>query len=95
MRTLSAILLIAVSECAIASDPQESDAKRYVTHTYGPVAAGRSAFGAGVAQAEDTPHEWGQGAVGFGRRFATSPSAIARPPKSDSSPGCCTRSRQL
>src|SRR5215469_15170734 len=24
-----------------------------------------------INQADDTPHEWGQGAVGFGRRFAS------------------------
>jgi hypothetical protein len=71
MRTLSAALVIALGQCAIASNPEDSDAKQYVKRTYGPVAAGRSALGAGVAQAEDTPHEWGQGAGGFGRRFAS------------------------
>lgn len=71
MRSLAAVLALALSQGAIASDPKESDAKKYVTHTYGPIAVGRSAFGAGVAQAEDTPHEWGQGAVGFGRRLAS------------------------
>jgi hypothetical protein len=71
MRTLSAVLAIAVGQCAIASNPQDSDAKTYVKRTYGPSAAARSTLGAGVAQAEDTPHEWGQGAAGFGRRFAS------------------------
>jgi hypothetical protein len=28
-------------------------------------------MGAAVNQANDTPHEWGQGAAGFGRRFAS------------------------
>lgn len=71
MRTLSAVLMIAVSHCALASTPDDSDAKKYVKRTYGPVAVGRSALGAAVAQGTDTPQEWGQGVVGFGRRFAS------------------------
>jgi hypothetical protein len=71
MRALAAVLVLALGPSAIASNPADSDAKTYVKHTYGPIAVGRSALGAGVAQAEDTPHEWGQGAVGFGRRFAS------------------------
>jgi hypothetical protein len=27
--------------------------------------------GAAMNQGNDTPHEWGQGAAGFGRRFAS------------------------
>ncbi len=71
MRALPAVLVIAVGQYAIASNPKDSDAKQYVTHTYGPIALGRSALGSGVAQAEDTPHEWGSGALGFGRRLAS------------------------
>jgi hypothetical protein len=71
MRTLSAVLIIATSQFAIASNPQDSDAKTYVKRTYGPVAVGRSAVGATLAQGTDTPQEWGQGAAGFGRRFAS------------------------
>jgi hypothetical protein len=71
MRTLSAALVIAITQCAIASSPEDSDARKYVKHTYGPSAAARSTLAGGVAQVEDTPHEWGQGAVGFARRFAS------------------------
>ena len=71
MRRFVALLVIAAGPCAIASNPKDSDAKTYVKRTYGPSAAARSTLAAGVAQAEDTPHEWGQGALGFGRRFAS------------------------
>jgi hypothetical protein len=32
----------------------------------------RSAAGSAILQGTDTPHEWGQGAEGYGRRFASS-----------------------
>ncbi|HET9320644.1 MAG TPA: hypothetical protein VFO27_12745 [Bryobacteraceae bacterium] len=40
-------------------------------HTLGPKAVLMAGTGAAVNQADDTPHEWGQGAAGFGRRFAS------------------------
>jgi hypothetical protein len=70
MRLLTAVLAIAITTSAIASDTEESDQKRYLKHTYGPTAIARSAAGAGIAHLHNTPSEWGQGAVGFGRRFA-------------------------
>ena len=45
---------------------------RYVKSTIGPLRLGRTAVSAGIGQWRDTPHEWGQGAEGYGKRFASS-----------------------
>lgn len=71
MRTLSAVLAIAVSQCAIAATNEDSDTKKYFKHAYGVGGIVKSAASAGIAHVENTPSEWGQGAVGFGRRFAS------------------------
>lgn len=66
-----------VTGVAAASDvaPPEPTADysqpHYVRRAVGPKSWGSAAAGAAVNQANDTPHEWGQGAVGFGRRFAS------------------------
>jgi hypothetical protein len=44
--------------------------KRYVKGTIGPTALVAPVVSAGIRQWRDTPEEWGQGAKGFGRRFA-------------------------
>jgi hypothetical protein len=54
------------------TEERESPDKTYLKHTFGPAAVGRAAMGAGVDQATDTPSEWGTGAQGFGKRFASS-----------------------
>ena len=51
---------------------EESPDKTYWKHAFGPAAVGRAAVGAGISQANNTPAEWGQGAKGFGKRFASS-----------------------
>lgn len=71
MRTLSAALMIVVCQSANAANPEESDTKHYLKHTYGPTAIAKSAASAGVAQIQNTPSEWHQGVAGFGRRFAS------------------------
>ena len=45
--------------------------KRYVKDTVGPVRLVRTAAAAGIDQWRDTPEEWGQGAKGYGKRFAS------------------------
>jgi len=45
--------------------------KRYVLSTVGPFALARTAASAGISQWRDSPEEWGQGAKGYGRRFAS------------------------
>ena len=46
--------------------------KRYMKSTIGPVRLGWSAADAGIGQWRDTPEEWGQGARGYGKRYASS-----------------------
>jgi hypothetical protein len=45
---------------------------RYAKGLYNPEALLRSAAGAGIQQASNTPHEWGQGAEGYFRRYGNS-----------------------
>jgi len=51
--------------------------KRYVKSTIGPVRLGWSAAGAGIGQWKNSPEEWGQGAKGYGKRYASSLGANA------------------
>jgi len=44
---------------------------RYVKDNIGPWRLARSAASAGIQQWRDSPEEWGQGAEGFGKRFAS------------------------
>lgn len=44
---------------------------RYVKSTVGPERVLRAAASAGIAQWRDSPEEWGQGAEGYGKRFAS------------------------
>ena len=45
--------------------------KRYVNSTVGPFRLLRTAASAGIEQWRDSPEEWGQGAQGYGKRFAS------------------------
>lgn len=45
--------------------------KRYLSSTAGPFAMLRIGAGAGINQWRDSPEEWGQGAEGYGKRFAS------------------------
>jgi hypothetical protein len=44
----------------------------FVKRLFSPESVLRSAAGSAILQGTDTPHEWGQGAEGYGRRFASS-----------------------
>jgi len=52
-------------------DPSDPSLAHYAKHAVGPKAVVMAGVGAGVNQLNDTPREWGQGGVGFGRRFAS------------------------
>ena len=43
----------------------------YFRHMFNVESVFRASVGAGINQGLDTPHEWGQGAEGYGRRFAS------------------------
>ena len=45
--------------------------KRYVKDTVGPMRLLRTGASAGIQQWRDSPEEWGQGAKGYGKRFAS------------------------
>jgi hypothetical protein len=45
---------------------------RYVSNTVGPFSLLRTGLSAGIGQWRDNPEEWGQGASGFGKRYASS-----------------------
>ncbi len=51
---------------------QSERARRYAKSLFSIEAIGRSAVGAGIQQWTNTPREWGQGADGYARRFASS-----------------------
>jgi hypothetical protein len=59
-------------DSAKPAKPDRSPDKTYWKHTFGAAAVGRSALGATISQANNTPSEWGKGAEGFGKRFANS-----------------------
>ncbi len=67
----SAALMIVAGQSAVAADPKESDTKKYLKRTYGPVAVGRATAGGALDHLEHEPSEWGQGASGFGLRVAS------------------------
>jgi hypothetical protein len=46
--------------------------RRYVISTVGPLRLARTTVSAGIEQWSDSPEEWGQGAHGFGKRYASS-----------------------
>jgi len=76
---LSVILLFALTGTLTASvlEPwkhpaHDSNRSDYVRNTFSGKSVVASAAGAGLNQARNVPHEWGQGAGGFGKRFASS-----------------------
>jgi hypothetical protein len=59
-----------------ASDPYVplsvgEKAKVFGSRVIVPSAFAKSAFSAGIAQWRDSPHEWGQGMAGYGRRYGS------------------------
>ena len=46
--------------------------RHYVLNMVGPFRLARTAASAGIEQWRDSPEEWGQGAKGYGKRFASS-----------------------
>lgn len=65
------VLFGTVGAYAADRPPKQPTAREYIRHALSPFAALRAAAGAAVTQATNTPYEWGQGAAGFGKRFAS------------------------
>lgn len=67
-------MLLGGSFCAQAADPgiqAQAGPKKFFKHALRPAAVAMAGVGAAVSQATNTPSEWGQGAAGFGKRFAS------------------------
>ncbi len=50
---------------------QETKLKNYVFDAFGPYPIAGAVVVAGIGQVENTPSAWGQGAAGYGKRFAS------------------------
>jgi hypothetical protein len=57
---------------AVKHEPNRPTRARFVKDTFGPGAAARAGARAAIGQARNSPHEWGGGAAGFGKRFGSS-----------------------
>jgi hypothetical protein len=51
--------------------PDPEDAKTYIKNTFSPTGIVEAGLGATITQGTNTPSEWGQGAVGFAKRFGS------------------------
>jgi len=73
VRLLRVVLLgvLAVAIAAGQNTGKRSEGKNYLHHAFSFGAAGKSAMGAGITQATNTPSEWGQGVSGFAKRFGS------------------------
>ena len=81
-RTIGALMITVAAVFAVqgqqpAPTPEyvfptaEERFKRYVKDTVGPWRLLRTGAAAGIQQWRDSPEEWGQGAEGYGKRFAS------------------------
>lgn len=68
---LSFLLAGAVCAYAASQPPEQPSPGEYAKHAVSPFSLLRAAAGAAITQATNTPHEWGQGATGFGKRLAS------------------------
>lgn len=75
MAIRSVVLVCAVSFAGMAQTVDSFDLKDklsfHADSVFGPWALAGSAAYAGILQVIDTPHEWGQGAGAYGKRFAS------------------------
>src|SRR5216683_3615295 len=68
MRVSVAIFLLAAG---LATPAEHPDRDRFVKRTFGKPALVKTGIGAGIMEATNSPHEWGQGAAGFGKRVGS------------------------
>jgi len=57
---------------AYAPMTRKEQRRYFIEHLFSGESVLRSAAGSGITQALDMPHEWGEGAIGYGQRFASS-----------------------
>ena len=77
-RFFAALLLIAAPIAGLAADPDTAAAasktrhEGFLHHLFaGPTPYLKAAAGAGIAQAKETPYEWGGGVQGYAKRFGS------------------------
>jgi len=68
------LVILGIATPAVA--PRHDDAgipskHRFVKQTFSPAAVARAGAGAAIGQARNSPHEWGQGVAGFGKRLGS------------------------
>jgi hypothetical protein len=71
MRTVLRIALLFFLTARVAGGADKEQERRLGREIAGPRAIGGAAAGAGIGQARNIPHEWGQGAAGFFKRFGS------------------------
>src|SRR5512140_3185087 len=71
--TLVVMVTIPASGATIGrSEPDRPTKSKFVKQTSGRGAIVRAAANAGIQQARNSPHEWGGGIAGYGKRFGSS-----------------------
>lgn len=65
------MLLLASAAAPAAVNSQHPSRSKYVGDTYGPKAWAKTGTSAAIQQLRNSPHEWGGGITGFGRRLAS------------------------
>jgi len=70
--SITAMILVLSSVTAKPAERYKAHpVKKYVKNTFSPFAVLRAGAGAAIEQARNVPHEWGQGAGGFGKRLGS------------------------
>jgi len=65
------VAVAAPAEVESKKPDRTPDRAQFVQQTFGPGAVVRAGASAAINQGLDTPHEWGQGAAGFGKRLGS------------------------
>src|SRR5215831_10605476 len=71
MRKALAFMCILILTAAGATQTSPSEKRSLAKQLVGPEGLGRTASGAAIGTLRNSPHEWGQGPAGFGKRFAS------------------------
>ncbi|HYL78237.1 MAG TPA: hypothetical protein VEU96_28740 [Bryobacteraceae bacterium] len=71
MRYFALLLTLAILTAGVAPSANHPYRRKYVTDTFGRSAALGVGGGAAIQQMRNSPHEWGGGVAGFGKRVAS------------------------
>ncbi len=62
---------ILVAMAGTATSEERPDHNRFMKKTFGKTTLIQTGVGAGILEARNSPHEWGRGAAGFGKRVGS------------------------